>query len=222
MSDYGYGLWGLAAVDSLLVIIFAVSFFHPRGRRDWRTLGGFAAFMVALFSEMYGYPLTIYLLSGAFGSKLGLNHSSGHLWNDLIGWQGDPHLSPFHLASYALIIAGFWLVATAWRALYTAQRSNRLATAGAYAHVRHPQYVGLLLIMVGFLVQWPTLATLVMFPVLVVTYRRLAIREERDARAQFGEQWDAYAERTPRMIPRLRNGGGDVAIGDPRSAHSDG
>jgi protein-S-isoprenylcysteine O-methyltransferase Ste14 len=124
---------------------------------------------------MYGYPLTIYLLSGAVGSKVGLSHSGGHLWNDLIGWEGDPHLSPFHLASYALIIAGFWLVAAAWRVLYAAQRSGQLATAGAYAHVRHPQYLGLLLIMVGFLVQWPTIPTLLMFPALVVTYRRLAI-----------------------------------------------
>ncbi len=204
MSDYGYGLWGLAAVDSLLVIIFAVSFFHPQRRRDWRTLGGFAAFIVALFSEMYGYPLTIYLLSGTLGSKLGLSHSSGHLWNDLIGWHGDPHLSPFHLASYALIIAGFGLVAAAWRVLYAAQRSGELATTGAYAHVRHPQYLGLLLIMVGFLVQWPTIPTLVMFPVLALTYRRLAIREEHDARQQYGEHWDAYATHTPRIIPRPR------------------
>jgi protein-S-isoprenylcysteine O-methyltransferase Ste14 len=218
MSDYGYGLWALAAVDSLLVIIFAVSFFHPTSRRDWRALGGFAAFIVALFSEMYGYPLTIYLLSGALGSKLGLSHSSGHLWNDLIGWQGDPHLSPFHLASYALIIAGFWLVAAAWRVLYAAQRSGELATSGAYTHVRHPQYVGLLLIMVGFLVQWPTIPTLLMFPVLLLTYRRLAIREEHDARQQFGERWDAYAQHTPRMLPRLRHTA--TSGGRPRPANA--
>jgi protein-S-isoprenylcysteine O-methyltransferase Ste14 len=204
MSDYGYGLWGLAAVDSLLVIIFAVSFFHPSGRRDWRTLGGFAAFIVALFSEMYGYPLTIYLLSGALGSKLGLSHSSGHLWNDLIGWQGDPHLSPFHLLSYAVIIGGFALVASAWRVLFAAQQAGVLATSGPYQRIRHPQYTGLLLIMVGFLIQWPTIPTLLMFPVLVITYRRLAIREERAVREQFAGVWDDYAGRTPRLIPRRR------------------
>lgn len=204
MSDYGYGLWALVAIDSLLVITFAVSFFHPQGRRDWRTLGGFAAFMVALFSEMYGYPLTIYLLSSALGSNLGLSHASGHLWNDLIGWTGNPMLSPPHLASYVLIIAGFWLVAGAWRVLFAAQRGGDLATAGAYSRIRHPQYAGLLLVMVGFLVQWPTIPTLLMFPVLAVSYRRLAIREERDAREQFGKRWDAYAEATPRMLPRLR------------------
>lgn len=204
MSEYGYGLWGLVAIDSLLVIVFAVSFFHPQGRRDWRTLGGFAAFMVALFSEMYGYPLTIYLLTSALGTKLGLNHGSGHLWNDLVGWNGDPHLSPFHIASYGLIIAGFWLVAAAWRVLYAAQRKGELASTGAYSHIRHPQYVGLLLIMVGFLVQWPTIPTLAMFGVLVITYRRLAIREEREAAERFGERWEDYARRTPRMLLRRR------------------
>jgi protein-S-isoprenylcysteine O-methyltransferase Ste14 len=204
MSDYGYGLWGLAAVDSLLVIIFAVSFFHPSGRRDWRTLGGFAAFIVALFSEMYGYPLTIYLLSGAVGSKLGLSHSSGHLWNDLIGWQGDPHLSPFHLLSYAVIVGGFALVASAWRVLFSAQQAGVLATTGPYQRIRHPQYTGLLLIMVGFLIQWPTIPTLLMFPVLAITYRRLAIREERAVRDQFADTWDAYESQTPRFIPARR------------------
>jgi protein-S-isoprenylcysteine O-methyltransferase Ste14 len=199
--DYGYGLWVLAAFDSLLVIVFAVSFFHPANRRDWRALGGFAAFIVALFSEMYGYPLTIYLLSGALGSKLGLSHGSGHLWNDLIGWQGDPHLSPPHIASYMLIIAGFWLIAAAWRVLLPAQKAGELATAGPYARIRHPQYSGLLLIMLGFLAQWPTIPTLVMFPVLALAYRRLATREERTVRESFGEEWDAYAARTPRFIP---------------------
>lgn len=213
MNGYGYGLWGLAAVDSLLVVVFAASFFHPQSRRDWRTLGGFAAFMVALFSEMYGYPLTIYLLSGGLGSKLGLTHSSGHLWNDLIGWKGDPHLSPFHIASYVLIGGGFLLVASAWRVLHAAQSERCLATSGAYARVRHPQYLGLLLIIVGFLVQWPTIPTLIMFPVLVVSYRRLARREEREASAQFGEAWDRYAADTPRMLPRRRTPARAAAAG---------
>ena len=203
-TDYGYGLWVLAAFDSLLVIVFAVSFFHPANRRDWRALGGFAAFIVALFSEMYGYPLTIYLLSGALGSKLGLGHSSGHLWNDLIGWQGDPHLSPFHIASYLLIIGGFWLITAAWHVLLAAQQTGELATSGPYARIRHPQYSGLLVIMLGFLVQWPTIPTLVMFPVLALAYRRLATREERQVQAQFGEEWDAYAARMPRFIPSRR------------------
>ena len=213
MDGYAYGLWPLVVIDSALVIGFAVSFFHPAGRRDWRTLGMFAAFMVALFAEMYGYPLTIYLLSGAFGSALGLDlsHNDGHLWNDLIGWNGDPHVSPFHVASYAAIIAGFWMTSAGWRVLFQAQRNGELATTGLYARMRHPQYAGLLLVMAGFLLQWPTIPTLVMFPVLAWTYRRLAVREERDAAAAFGERWDEYARRTPRFMPRRPSG-------SPRSA----
>jgi len=169
-ADSGYGLWPLVIINTALFAVFAASFFHPRTGRDWRAMGAFTAFLVALFTEMYGIPLTVYLLSGWLGSKvpaLRATHSGGHLWNDLIGWGGDPHLSPFHLASYAFIGGGFWLIAAAWRVLHDAARHDRLATTGPYARVRHPQYGGFLLIMIGFLVQWPTIPTLVMFPVLV-------------------------------------------------------
>ena len=206
-DNYGYGLWWLVAINSLLIIIFAASFFHPKSRRDWRALGGFSAFIVALFTEMYGYPLTVYLLSSWVGNRfagLDLSHNGGHLWTDLIGWKGDPHTSPFHLTSYVLIFGGFWVIAAAWRVLYTSQRSGALATSGAYARVRHPQYAGFLLIMIGFLLQWPTLPTLIMFPALVWMYRRLAIREERDVVAEFPTDWAAYAPQTPRFVPRLR------------------
>jgi protein-S-isoprenylcysteine O-methyltransferase Ste14 len=206
VDDAAYGLWFLVLINSAIFIIFAVSFFHPRTKRDWRAMGAFSAFIVALFTEMYGFPLTIYLLSGWLGSRfpaLSLTHSGGHLWNDLIGWTGDPHLSPFHLASYVLIGAGFWVIARAWKVLWDAQRSDRLAVTGPYARLRHPQYAGFLLIMIGFLLQWPTLATLAMFPVLVLVYRRLAIGEEREIRQHFGAEWDAYAARTPRFLPHV-------------------
>ena len=206
MDDYGYGLWVLVVVNTAVILIFAASFFHPRTKRDWRAFGGFSAFIVALFAEMYGAPLTIYLLSGLGGGFLGLDltHDGGHLWAQLVGWKGDPHASPFHLASYVAIIGGFWLIAAAWRVLYEAQRTGTLASAGPYARIRHPQYAGFILIMVGFLLQWPTLPTLLMFPVLLYVYRRLAIREEGEVRAEFGRAWDAYAERTPRFVPRRR------------------
>jgi protein-S-isoprenylcysteine O-methyltransferase Ste14 len=199
-------------LNSLLFIAFAISFFHPRSPRDWRVLGGFSAFVVALFAEMYGYPLTIYLLTGPLSGivpGVDLTHDGGHLWADLIGWTGDPHLSPFHLASYVFIVGGFWLIAAAWRVLLAAMRDGTVATAGPYARVRHPQYLGFILVMVGFLLQWPTLATAVMFPVLVLVYARLARREEREVREQFGEAYNTYAARTPPFIPRL--GGRTVA-----------
>lgn len=203
--DQDYGLWPLVIINSLLLIVFAGSFFHPRTTRDWRAMGAYSAFIVALFTEMYGVPLTIYLLSGWLGSRfpaLQPTHSGGHLWNDLIGWQGDPHVSPFHLASYAVLAAGFWLIATAWTQLLRSAREDRLATTGPYSWVRHPQYLGFLGIMVGFLLQWPTIPTLVMFPVLVYVYWRLARTEEREVAARYPVEWPAYAAHVRRLRPR--------------------
>ena len=199
-----YGLWPLVIVDTAIFVIFAASFFHPRNKRDWRVMGSYSAFLVALFTEMYGFPLTIYLLAGPLGSRFPLlreDHAGGHLWNDLIGWKADPHVSPFHLVSYALIGSGFWLIAKAWRHLYAAAREGSLATEGPYARIRHPQYVGFLLVMIGLLVQWPTIPTLVMFPVLAVVYRRLARSEEAEVAATFGPAWRDYAARTPAFLP---------------------
>jgi len=203
-----YGLWSLVLINSAVFIIFAFSFFKPRTKRDWRTFGGFSAFVIALFVEMYGYPLTIYLLSGWLVRKFpGIDlfgHDFGHLWYTLLGFRGDSHSNPIHIASNLLILGGFLLLSAAWRVLYAAQREGELATAGPYAYVRHPQYVGFIAIMFGFLLQWPTLVTLVMFPILVTVYVRLAHREEREVRTEFGRIWEQYAERTPGFWPRLR------------------
>ncbi len=203
-----YGLWSLVVINSAIFILFAFSFFKPATRRDWRTFGTFAAFIVALFVEMYGFPLTVYLLSGWVARRFPgvdpLSHASGHLWYALLGLEGNPHANPVHLASNLFIVAGFLLLSSAWRVLYRAQREGTLASTGAYALVRHPQYDAFVLVMFGFLLQWPTLVTLVMFPILVTVYVRLARREEREARARFGPEWDAYAAATPRFVPRLR------------------
>ncbi|MER6591370.1 isoprenylcysteine carboxylmethyltransferase family protein [Micromonospora purpureochromogenes] len=207
MADAAYGLWPLVVLNTALFALFAASFFHPRTGRDWRAMGAFTAFLLALFTEMYGVPLTVYVLSGWLGSRfpaLQATHSGGHLFNDLIGWTGDPHLSPFHLASYLLIGAGFWLISAAWRVLHDAARTNRLAVTGPYARVRHPQYDGFLLIMIGFLLQWPTIPTLAMFPILTVVYLRLARAEEREVAERFGDAWRDYARRTPAFLPRLK------------------
>src|SRR6266498_4859562 len=176
-----YGLWPLVIINTAVFAIFAFSFFKPRTARDWRSFGAFSAFLVALFTEMYGFPLTIYLLSGWLASRYPgidlLSHNNGHLWETVLGWQGDPHLNPLHLLSNVLIGGGFILLAAAWRVLFAAQQARQLATPGPYAYVRHPQYDGFILIMLGFLLQWPTLLTLAMFPILVAMYVRLARRE---------------------------------------------
>jgi methanethiol S-methyltransferase len=202
----GYGLWSLVLVNSALFIFFAFSFFKPKTQRDWRSFGAFSAFVVALFAEMYGFPLTIYLLSGWLTTRFPtvdwFAHDSGHLLEMIFGPDSNPHLGPFHFLSAVLIGGGFWLLAAAWRRLYWAHQNDRLATAGPYARVRHPQYVGFALIMAGFLVQWPTLITAAMFPVLLVMYARLAVREEREVLARFGGEYMRYAEQTPRFFPR--------------------
>jgi protein-S-isoprenylcysteine O-methyltransferase Ste14 len=205
-----YGLWTLVVLNSAVFIIFAFSFARPQTPRDWRSFSAFAAFVVALFAEMYGFPLTLYLLSGWLQTKYPkldlLSHDAGHLWSTLLGLKGNPHLSAPHIASYALLVYGFYLLSSAWNVLYHAQRRHELATAGPYAHIRHPQYVAFVLILLAFLLQWPTLLTLLMFPILLVMYGRLAVTEEREMRRQFGVAFDAYAARTPRFIPSLRRG----------------
>jgi methanethiol S-methyltransferase len=202
----GYGLWSLVVINSAIFIFFAFTFFKPQTKRDWRSFGAFSAFLVALFTEMYGFPLTIYLLSGWLQSRYPnvdwFSHDAGHLLEMLFGWRASPHSGPFHILSFILIGGGFILISAAWRLLYDAQRRHALATTGVYAYVRHPQYVGFILVMFGFLLQWPTILTLGMFPLLVLMYVRLALAEERDARREFGEAYDRYAATTPRWVPR--------------------
>jgi protein-S-isoprenylcysteine O-methyltransferase Ste14 len=203
-----YGLWSLVIINAAVFILFAFSFTHPRSARDWRSFGAFAAFLVALLTEMYGFPLTVYLLAGWLGRRYPgldlLSHDAGHLWNTVLGWKGDRHLHPLHILSNLLIGGGFIGLAAAWRVLYAAQRQHTLAVTGPYAYVRHPQYVGFILIMLGFLVQWPTLITLLMFPILVTMYVCLAHREEREVLTEFGETYARYAANTPAFVPRLR------------------
>jgi protein-S-isoprenylcysteine O-methyltransferase Ste14 len=170
-------------------------------------MGAFTAFLVALFTEMYGVPLTVYLLSSWLGSRfpaLQATHSGGHLWNDLAGWDGDPHLSPFHLTGYLAIGGGFWLISAAWQVLWEATRTGRLATTGPYARIRHPQYTGFLLINDGVPAAMADHPDAGRFPALVWVYRRLATAEEREVAGRLGPAWTAWAARTPRFLPRLR------------------
>lgn len=205
-ESYEYGLWTLVAAYSLVLIAFAFGFARPRTGRDWRTFGAFSAFVVALFTEMYGFPLTLYFLSGWLQSRYPqldlFSHEAGHLWQTVFGTAGDPHFAWLHTASLVLILASLVLLAVSWWVLYRARRRDGLATTGPYALIRHPQYVAFITIMVAFLIQWPTLVTLIMFPILVYMYVRLARVEEREARAGFGDEYDRYAARTPAFFPR--------------------
>jgi protein-S-isoprenylcysteine O-methyltransferase Ste14 len=202
-----YGLWSLVFINSVVFIMFAYTFFKPQTSRDWRSFGAFSAFLVALFTEMYGFPLTIYFMSGWLQSRFPnvdwFSHDAGHLLEMIFGWKANPHFGPFHILSFAFIAGGFTVISNAWYVLYKAQREKSLATTGPYSYVRHPQYVGFIAVMFGFLLQWPTILTLLMFPVLVWMYIRLAHQEEREAIAEFGDAYRQYAAKTPGFIPRI-------------------
>jgi protein-S-isoprenylcysteine O-methyltransferase Ste14 len=204
-----YGLWSLVIINSAVFIFFAFSFFKPQTKTDWRTFGGFSAFIVALFVEMYGFPLTIYMLSGWLGKHYPqlnpLSHDSGHLLHTLLGIKGNPHTDPLHILSNVLIVLGFFLLSASWRVLYNAQLKKVLATGGPYRYIRHPQYAAFSMIMFGFLLQWPTIPTLIMFPILIITYVRLSIREEHAVEQEFGNTFRNYAAETPRFFPHLRS-----------------
>ena len=203
---YDYGNWLLVFLNIGIFLYFLKSSFKPRTKTDWRTYHTFGAFIVALFAEMYGFPLTIYLITSFFGKKLGLDftHDNGHILNTLLGIKGDPHFSILHIISYALIIGGFSLLANAWEILYKAQKIQKLATSGIYTYIRHPQYLAFILIILGFLVQWPTLITLLMAPVLIWRYFRLAKTEELEMYKQFGISYTRYLKRTSAFIPSPR------------------
>lgn len=208
-TDPAYGLWSLVVINSAVFIFFAFTFIKPKTRLDWRSLGAFSAFIVALFVEMYGFPLTIYFLSGWLQSRFPQTdvfaHGSGHLWYTLFGFKGDPHLNPIHLLSNVLVFAGFYLTYRAWIVLHAAQQEGELATTGPYSLIRHPQYAGFILVMLGFLLMWPTILTLMMFPVLVMVYIRLAAQEEKLVRQEFAGAYDEYAKEVPAFLPSWKN-----------------
>jgi len=191
MAHPWYGNWGSAAFAVALFSIFVLSFLRSPLRREWRHLGLAEAYLVALFAEMFGVPLTIYLLVSVLGAQLGLGMLQGHLWAVLLDRLGLLPLAPGWVQT--------------WRA------KGALVTSGLYRLARHPQYLGFLFVIVAFLIQWPTLPTLVLFPVLVVAYVRLARREERDLAARFGARWDDYQSRVPLLLPLSlhRHGPGD-------------
>jgi protein-S-isoprenylcysteine O-methyltransferase Ste14 len=156
---------------------------------------------------MYGFPLTIYFLSGWLQTRFPQTdlfaHGSGHLWYTVFGFEGNPHSNPIHLLANLFIFAGFYLTYRGWVVLNAAQKNGELATTGPYERVRHPQYDGFVLVMFGFLLMWPTLLTLIMFPILLFVYVRLAKQEEALVRKEFGEVYDVYALETPAFLPHL-------------------
>ncbi len=204
--NYDYGWWPLVALHVGLVLAFVLGYLRPTRPREWRSFGVVGAFFVALYTEMYGFPLTIYLLTALLGRAPfpdPFAHSSGNLIASLLG-LGEDWAGLFMFLGGAIIVAAVVIVAASWKRIHEAE--EELITEGPYAVVRHPQYAGLMLGILGALVQWPTLLTLLMAPILVFTYYRLARREERELQRKFGDEYAAYRARIPMLLPRWSAG----------------
>jgi protein-S-isoprenylcysteine O-methyltransferase Ste14 len=204
LDKYAYGLWGTVVFNILIFGIFTYSAFKPTTKKDWRTLGAFAAFMVALFSEMFGFPLTIYFLTSILGNKYPVldpfTHLNGHLWVAFAGGSTVVY-SILHPLSNILIFGGLFVITFGWRGIHSA--NGELVTHGIYRFVRHPQYSGFTLMIIGFLIQWPTIITLIMAPILLVMYTKLAKKEEKKMIGLFGESYIEYRRQVPAFIPRV-------------------
>ena len=164
--------------------------------------GRVQAFIIALYSEMYGFPLTIYVLTSFLQIKIPMVHSSGHLWATLLGYgyNGDQ----IEMAiGYPLVIVGLILIIRGWKRIYFS--GGYLVADGVYGIIRHPQYAGIFLAIFGQLIHWPTIPTLLLSPLIVCVYFRLARREEARLIKQFGTEYLEYRQRVPMFFPRLRS-----------------
>jgi len=205
---YAYGMWPVVAFNILLVLGFALSFVRPKDTVEWRRMGVFIAFVVALFTEMYGIPLTIYFLTQWLGNAYPVldpfTHAHGHLWLVAFGLADSAWaMTVLHLVSNSIIILGFVLLYKGWTLIHGSDGSN-LVTEGIYSYVRHPQYSGLFLITLGLLIQWPTIITLVLWPFLIFAYYRLAMKEEKEVSAKFPDEYASYRKKVRAFIPRFK------------------
>ena len=198
------GTWGLAAIVIVIVSWLLYRYLAPRSWKEWGRVGVIQAFIIAFYAEMYGFPLTIYFLARVFGLDLAWSEG-GNLWAQFFGTP-IAHIVAM-VVGYAIVFSGAVLVADGWRKIHQARGKQQLMTDGVYARVRHPQYTGLFLIVFGEgVVHWPTIVSVIAFPIIVIAYTLLAQKEERQMIKEFGDEYREYQQRVPMFIPRIESG----------------
>ncbi len=200
-SAENIGFWELSIIMVVIASWILYRYVAPKGWREWSRAGLIQAFIIALYAEMYGFPLTIYLLTGWLGIDIPWAHESGHLWAAVFGWGALGAMIEM-LAGYTLVFMGISILIEGWREVYVATKEERLATDKLYAVVRHPQYTGIFLAVFGQLIHWPTIPTVALFPVIVWAYYRLSKKEEKRMREQFGSAYETYQQNVPMFFPK--------------------
>lgn len=194
------GVWVMALIMIVVASWFLYKYLAPKSWREWAGAGVIQAFIIALYAEMYGFPLTIYLLA-RFGG-LDRTDLNANLWSSLMG-MGETGMMISMILGYGLLFSGIGLFFQGWRQVYKARQENKLVTGGLYALSRHPQYTGLFIALFGEgVVHWPTLFSIGLLPLIVFIYYRLSLREEKKVIEEFGEEYLAYKKKVPMFIPR--------------------
>ncbi len=197
-----YDHWETVIFTITLSSIFILSFI-PLKKKSWKALGITEAFIVALYTEMYGFPLTIYFLTSVWGMEIPFAHVKGHLWSTLLGLGETGAMIEMFIGGVVTFL-GISLVIAGWERIYRA-KNQELVTNGVYAYIRHPQYTGIIIAAFGALIHWPTLPTLLMLPILITAYYKLAKREEKEMEKKFGEVYQGYRKRVPMFLPLLKS-----------------
>ncbi|VAV85014.1 hypothetical protein MNBD_DELTA01-390 [hydrothermal vent metagenome] len=200
-SQPAFGAWAMTIIMIVIASWIIYKYLVPRDFKEWRNVGLLHAFIIALYAEMYGFPLTIYLLTSFIGIDIPWLHMSGHLWSSLFGW-GTGMAMVEMLVGYGFVFAGISLIVKGWKQIYDARNEKKLVTGGVYRYIRHPQYTGIYLAIFGQLIHWPTIPTLVLFPVIIWAYYHLAKKEEKAMIKDFGDRYRTYMASTPMLLPK--------------------